>query len=95
MNFDSVMVRFAEKSVPVIHIRHLRELCRSANMPCELHEIPPPGEGIIFGAHEYNRLLVISVSILICVLLLVMIKGEYANIMFLSNKSSLPAKPMV
>jgi len=39
---DSVMVRFGEKAVPVIHMRHIRELCQPTNMPCELDEIPPP-----------------------------------------------------
>nr|VFJ73100.1 MAG: poly-gamma-glutamate system protein [Candidatus Kentron sp. FM]VFJ73846.1 MAG: poly-gamma-glutamate system protein [Candidatus Kentron sp. FM] len=97
VDFDSIMVRFAERAVPVIHIRHIRELCKSANMPCELHEIPPPGEGIIFGAHEYNYVLTVAVLIGICLLLLVLIKTEYANIIFLSNKSksTLPAEPMV
>ncbi len=94
VNFDSVMVRFAKKSVPVIHIRHIRELCQTSNMPCELNKIPVPGEGVIFGSYKDNQLLVIFVLIFICVLLLVFVKTEYTNIIFSSNKPP-PPEPML
>jgi len=94
VNFDSIMVRFAKQDVPVIHIRHIRELCKTSNMPCELNEIPAPGQGVIFGSYEYNQLLVIFVLILICVLLLVLVKTEYAKIIFFSNKQP-PSEPML
>jgi len=94
VNFDSVMVRFAKKSVPVVHIRHIRELCQIYNMPCELNQIPAPGQGMIFGSSKYNQLLVIFVLIFICVLLLVLVKTEYANILFVSNKPP-PPEPML
>ncbi|MEK8015605.1 MAG: poly-gamma-glutamate system protein [Candidatus Parabeggiatoa sp.] len=94
LGFDNVMIRFAKKSVPVIHIRHIRELCQASNIPCELNKIPAPGQGVIFGSYKYNQLLVISVLIFICVLLLVLVKTEYANIIFFSNKPP-PPEPML
>jgi len=94
VGFDSVMVSFAKKSVPVIHIRHIRALCKASNMPSELNKIPPPGQGVIFGNYKYNQLLVIFVLIFICVLLLVFVKTEYANIIFFSNKPP-PPSPML
>jgi len=86
VGFDSLMVRFAKKSVPVIHIRHLRKLCQSSKMPCELNEIPAPGQGVIFGSYEYNQFWVIFVLIIICGLLLVLVKTEYAKRIFFSKK---------
>ncbi len=94
LGFDNVMIRFAKKSVPVIHIRHIRKLCQASNMPCELNKIPAQGQGVIFGSYKYNQLLVISVLIFICVLLLVLVKTEYANIIFFSNKPP-PPEPML
>ncbi|WP_069470770.1 poly-gamma-glutamate system protein [Candidatus Marithrix sp. Canyon 246] len=94
IRFDSVMVRFAKQSVPVIQIRHIRELCKTSNMPCELNEIPSPGEGVIFGSYEYNQFLVILVLIIICGLLLVLVKTEYAKIIFHSKKPR-SSEPMI
>ena len=54
---NSVMGRFLEEGIPVIHLENIKKM--AAHYGLELHpaKIPSVGEGNIFFRTEYNRLL--------------------------------------
>ena len=54
---DSVMFRFAERDVPVIHISRLNLLAERFGLPVEITGPVPIGQGRVFVATEYNRAL--------------------------------------
>lgn len=54
---DSVMLRFAERDVPVIHISRLNLLAERFGLPLEVTGPVPIGQGKVFVATEYDRVL--------------------------------------
>jgi poly-gamma-glutamate system protein len=52
---DSVMMRFAERDVPIIHITNIAKLAQRYGFALEPTRIPQPGEGNVFFKLEYNR----------------------------------------
>ncbi|MEB2312721.1 MAG: poly-gamma-glutamate system protein [Sorangiineae bacterium] len=52
---DSVMLRFAERDVPVIHLTNITKLAENNGLPLDPKGIPPVGEGTIYVRAEYNR----------------------------------------
>ncbi len=52
---DSVMLRFAERDVPVIHLTNIAKLAHEYGLPFEPQGIPPVGEGTVYVRAEYNR----------------------------------------
>ncbi|MFO0565421.1 MAG: poly-gamma-glutamate system protein [Polyangiaceae bacterium] len=54
---DSVMLRFAQRGVPVVHLTSLEALAKQYGFPAEPHGMPRVGEGTVFVREEYNRLI--------------------------------------
>jgi len=52
---DSVMRRFSEAGVPIIHISDLKELAQREGLPWAPRETPAPGSGAPFDSRERNR----------------------------------------
>lgn len=52
---DSVMLRFAQRGVPVIHLSSLERLAKQHGLPTEPDGMPPVGQGTVFVKAEYNR----------------------------------------
>ncbi|MBK7580411.1 MAG: poly-gamma-glutamate system protein [Myxococcales bacterium] len=52
---DSVMLRFAERGVPVVHLTSLEALAKQYGFPTEARGLPRVGEGKVFVREEYNR----------------------------------------
>lgn len=52
---DSVMLRFAERDVPVIHLTNITKLAENNGLPLDPKGIPPIGEGTVYVRAEYNR----------------------------------------
>jgi poly-gamma-glutamate system protein len=52
---DSVMTRFAETGVPVIHLVEIRDLARQYELPETPAVTPPPGDGTLFGRRHPSR----------------------------------------
>jgi poly-gamma-glutamate system protein len=52
---DSVMLRFAQRGVPVIHLTNLELLAKQYGFPQEPKGLPPVGEGKVFVKAEHNR----------------------------------------
>ncbi len=51
---DSVMSRFVDQGVPVIHLTKIEDLARRYGLPIQPTMIPAPGEGRVFYREEYN-----------------------------------------
>lgn len=90
---DSLLKRFTEQGLPVIHLRHISELTQRYNMPYYFEDIPSPGEGELFGKTQYNKLLVAGVLIAILLVLYVFYSTEYVNLIFTVNKEKSPSEP--
>jgi poly-gamma-glutamate system protein len=54
---DSVMLRFAKRGVPVIHISRLKLLCERYGLPWAPRTVVPVGQGNVFVKAEHNRAL--------------------------------------
>jgi hypothetical protein len=64
---DSVMLRFAERGVPVLHLTNLSQLAKQHGLGENRDGgIPPVGEGNIYVKAEYNRWL--ALGGIVCVL---------------------------
>ena len=73
---DSVMMRFAEHDVPVIHIFRIAELAERYGFPLEPTGIPRPGEGEVFFKLEHNRWLAAGGILLILAVMLGFIRMD-------------------
>ncbi len=96
--FDSLMRRFAKQGLPVIHIRHSKQLAEKFKMPNKLKQIPNPGEGKIYGKEEYNKFVVFAVFITIILVLFALSSTEYVNLIFSVNTEKSPSElpePMI
>ncbi|NEO18610.1 MULTISPECIES: poly-gamma-glutamate system protein [unclassified Moorena] len=89
---DSLMKRFAESGMPVIQMRHMTELCKRLNMPCDIEEIPLVSEVKIFS--HYNKFLVIAVFTVITALLLLLVKERQGTIILNSAETNLAEKDL-
>lgn len=65
---DSVMLRFSEAGVPVIHLSNLSELCRRYGFPVAPQTVPRVGEGNVFVTVQYNLWLAGGVLFIIAAL---------------------------
>lgn len=52
---DSVMAKFAERGVPVIHLVEIHQLARHYGLTNPVDEIPQVGQGGVFTRPHYNR----------------------------------------
>jgi poly-gamma-glutamate system protein len=52
---DSVMVRFASRDVPVLHVTQVKELAKKYGLSQEPDAIPRIGESSVYVKAEYNR----------------------------------------
>jgi poly-gamma-glutamate system protein len=58
---DSVMLRFAERGIPVVHVTNVRDLAKQHGLRTNAEgELPPVGEGAIYVKAEYNRWLALG-----------------------------------
>lgn len=71
---DSVMQRFLQRGVPVLHLTNVVQLARAHGMPVEPTRSPRPGEGPLFRRAEYNRWLAVGGIVIIVLALLALIR---------------------
>jgi len=96
-DIDSIMVRFAQQDVPVIHFTQVRDLARMYELPIPPTEAQQVGKGTIFYKVEYNLTLA---AILLGVLLVAVYLLVRQNLMarFTGNPkkdAAGPPEPMV
>jgi poly-gamma-glutamate system protein len=75
-NIDSVMVRFVEDGVPVIHLIQADMLATRYGLPTQPPFIPPVGEGKIYVQEQYNPWLVIGVLVVLTGILYIFIRSD-------------------
>jgi poly-gamma-glutamate system protein len=72
---DSVMLRFSERGIPVIHFTSIGQLARRHGLrPNSDGSIPPVGEGEIYAKAEYNRWLALGGIIAVLAAMLAFIR---------------------
>jgi len=62
---DSVMQRFLQRGVPVIHITQIVSLARRYGLPVDPKVTPKPGEGSVYVKTTYNRWLALAGVVII------------------------------
>jgi len=95
---DSVMARFIEQGVPVIHLVRIEQLADQYGLPPHPETSPKPGEGGIYSQEEYNRWLAGGVLILIMVGLYLFVHSALGYRLLQSSrrkKEDLYQEPMV
>ena len=62
---DSVMQRFLQRGVPVVHITQIVSLARRYGLPVDPKVTPKPGEGSVYVKTTYNRWLALAGVVII------------------------------
>jgi len=73
---DSVMLRFAKRDVPVIHISRVKLLAERYGLPYEPRTVLPIGQGNVFVNTEYNRWLAAGGLFIILAVMLAFIRWD-------------------
>lgn len=76
VNIDSVMKRFIDNDVPVIHVTQIEKLARRYGLPLEPRTMPAVGDGKIFFREEYNQWLAGSSLFFILISLYSLIRSD-------------------
>jgi poly-gamma-glutamate system protein len=63
---DSVMLRFIQQGVAVIHVSDISKLARRYGFPVEPQRTPTLGQGTIYARAEYNRWLAFIGALVVC-----------------------------
>jgi len=95
---DSVMARFIEQGVPVIHLSRIEQMALRYGLPLQPTSIPTPGSGSVFYRKEYNFWLAVSMLLTILVSLYAFVRTGAGSRLFQINarsKSDMVHEPMV
>lgn len=76
---DSIMVRFAQQGVPVIHMTKIKDLAGRYGLPEMPKERPQVGQGNIFFKTEYNLWLVFGLLVALVVFLWLLVRLNLAD----------------
>jgi poly-gamma-glutamate system protein len=92
-DIDSVMTRFINEDIPVIHLVNIKSLAEDYGLPTTLKTYPNIGEGSVYFKKEYNLTLAGSLFLSIILLLYLFFKTElgiyiYHNSFYKSDKKS-------
>lgn len=73
---DSVMMRFADRGIPVLHFVQIAELAERYGLPVEPDETPAVGGSNVFVKEDYNRWLAAGILALLLFLLYAFIRSD-------------------
>jgi len=73
---DSVMNRFANEGIPVIHMVYVTELAQRYGLAIQPVALRPIGEGKVFAKAEYNTWLAVALLVLIVVAMFAFIRMD-------------------
>lgn len=82
---ESVMARFIEEGVPVIHLANVAELADRHGFPHQPEEIPSVGQGSIFVSEKYDEKLAIGVLAAIVIALVLFMRSDVGARLFRSS----------
>lgn len=96
-SIDSVMVRFINEDIPVIHFVQIENLARKYGLPVEPKTMPIIGEGIIYSREEYNKILAGGMLLILFGLLFVFHNTDIAHKLLRNSntKKNKGIEPMV
>lgn len=83
---DSVMTRFIDRDVPVIHLSHIERLAKAYGLPLQPTRIPSPGEGSVFFCDQYNLYLVSGGLLAILGSLYGLLRSEYGYLILQTRR---------
>jgi len=86
-NIDSVMIRFASRGLPVIHLTQITELCQRYGLPPAPTQIPPLGEGKIFSREVYNLYLAGGVLAGLVIMLFAFLRTDWGYRLFPAHRN--------
>ncbi len=93
-NVNSVMTRFMEEGVPVIHLVQIDHLATRYGLPHAPQTMPIPGEGKIFVREGYNRIMTAMILIFILFFLYAFVRSDWGfRFMHSSNNKSQSSHP--
>jgi len=95
---DSVMSRFLDDGVPVIHLVHVERLAARYGMPVQPTIMPVPGEGAVFYREERNRWLAVGTLVVIIGSLYLFVRSQLGYRILQTNhkqQEDLVTEPMV
>lgn len=75
-SLDSVMVRFVDEGVPVVHLVQVAVLAAKFGLPLEPPFVPPVGEGKIYVQEQYNPWLTTGVLVALTAILYIFIRSD-------------------
>lgn len=84
---DSIMVRFAQQGVPVIHLTKIKDLAERYGLPMMPQEMPKVGQGNIYFKTEYNLWLVFGLLVSLVVFLWLLVRLNLADRFAAGGKS--------
>jgi poly-gamma-glutamate system protein len=73
---DSVMTRFINRGIPVIHLTHIARLAERYGLPVRPLTLPEPGEGLVIFRSVYNPWLAAGVLFVILVSLYTFVRSD-------------------
>lgn len=73
---DSVMSRFMDSGVPIIHLTQIEQLARQFGLPTAPQITPRPGQGGVFVRKQYNRWLAAGVLVMVLVSLYAFVRSN-------------------
>lgn len=98
VGIDSVMGRFAQEGIPVIHITSIEKIAKGYGFPLQPKGIPPVGEGKIFVSEEYNKWLAGAVLAMILLVTYVLVRLDWGFRLFpttVGRMSKSKPEPMI
>lgn len=91
---ESVMARFVEEGVPVIHLGNVAELADRYGLPHQPEEIPNPGQGTVFVSEKYDEKMAIGVLAGLIIALILFLRSDMGARLFGSSpKTSSVSRP--
>ena len=73
---DSVMLRFAKRDVPVIHLARVKLLAQRYGLPYAPAVTIPVGQGRVYVANEYNRFLALGGLLFVVAVMLAFLRWD-------------------
>jgi len=94
---DSVMLRFAKRGVPVLHVSRIKLIAERYELPIAPRTTIPIGRGKVFVAAEYNRWLAGACLVIIFLVLTALLRLNVAARLLpgRARATAKPAEPMV
>ncbi len=93
LEVDSVMSRFSQEGIPIIHFTHVDELADRYGFPLQPVEMPLPGQGKIFFRKSYNKWLAGGVILVIISLLVIFVRLDWGFRLLGSRQESHGSRP--